>query len=100
MVSCLEIQLTAWGSTMMRRNGLLIALGLVTAGASTVASAQSQPFTTTELANFDVPWALEFLPDGRLLVTEQRGAIKLYTPGSGAMSDIKGVPAVSYGGQG
>jgi aldose sugar dehydrogenase len=84
----------------MGRNTLLIALGLVAAGASTAASAQSQPFTTTELANFQVPWALEFLPDGRLLVTEQRGAIKLYTPGRGTTSEIKGAPAVSYGGQG
>ena len=85
---------------MIRRNGLLVALGLAVGGASTVALAQGQPFTTTELANFEVPWALEFLPDGRLLVTEQRGAIKLYTPGSGATSEVKGVPAVAYGGQG
>jgi glucose/arabinose dehydrogenase len=85
---------------MMRCNGRLMALGLVAAGTSAAVLAQSQPFTTTELANFAVPWALEFLPDGRLLVTEQRGAIKLYEPGSGATSDIKGVPAVSYGGQG
>jgi glucose/arabinose dehydrogenase len=85
---------------MMRRNTLLSVLGLAALGAGTAVLAQSQPFTTTELANFDVPWALEFLPDGRLLVTEQRGAIKLYTPGTGAMNDIKGVPAVSYGGQG
>jgi glucose/arabinose dehydrogenase len=85
---------------MMRRNTLLSVLGLAALGAGTAVLAQSQPFTTTELANFDVPWALEFLPDGRLLVTEQRGAIKLYTPGTGAMNDIKGVPAVAYGGQG
>jgi len=85
---------------MIRRNGLLVALGLAVGGASTVALPQGQPFTTTELANFEVPWALEFLPDGRLLVTEQRGAIKLYTPGSGATSEVKGVPAVAYGGQG
>jgi glucose/arabinose dehydrogenase len=85
---------------MIRRNALLVALGLAVGGASTAALAQGQPFTTTELANFEVPWALEFLPDGRLLVTEQRGAIKLYTPGSGAMSEVKGVPAVSVGGQG
>ncbi len=85
---------------MIRRNGLLIALGLAAGGASTAALAQGQPFTTTELADFEVPWALEFLPDGRLLVTEQRGAIKLYTPGSGAIGDIEGVPAVAVGGQG
>jgi glucose/arabinose dehydrogenase len=76
-------------------------LGLVAAvcAAPTIGTAQNLPFTVTELANFDVPWAMAFLPDGRLLVTEQRGALKLYTPG-GASVAIRGVPEVSYGGQG
>jgi glucose/arabinose dehydrogenase len=60
---------------------------------------QSLPFTVTELADFEVPWAMAFLPDGRLLVTEQKGALQLYTPG-GSRVAIRGVPAVSYGGQG
>lgn len=68
-------------------------------GANTSVLAQSAPFTVTELANFDVPWAMAFLPDGRLLVTEQRGALKLYSTG-GAITQISGVPEVSYGGQG
>jgi glucose/arabinose dehydrogenase len=42
---------------------------------------------------------MEFLPDGRLLVTEQRGELKLYAEG-GAISEIGGVPQVSHGGQG
>lgn len=65
-----------------------------------VADAQSElPFQVTELADFEIPWALEFLPDGRLLVTEQRGAIKLYGR-DGTIGAVSGVPAVSYGGQG
>jgi glucose/arabinose dehydrogenase len=59
------------------------------------------PFEVTELADFEVPWALEFVPDGRLLVTEQKGSLKLYTPGTGAIATIEGaLPAVAYGGQG
>jgi glucose/arabinose dehydrogenase len=69
-------------------------------GATTAALAQDNPFTVAELADFDIPWALEFLPDGRLLVTEQRGALKLYTPGTGAITEVGGVPEVSYAGQG
>jgi glucose/arabinose dehydrogenase len=68
------------------------------AGANSAALAQSSVFTVTELADFDVPWAMAFLPDGRVLVSEQRGALKLYD--RGAISEISGVPAVSYGGQG
>ena len=42
---------------------------------------------------------MAFLPDGRVLVTEKRGALKLVQPG-GAIGDVSGVPAVDYGGQG
>ena len=60
----------------------------------------SRPFTSTEVAAFDEPWAMAFLPDGRLLVTEKRGALKLVDVASGEVGDIKGVPEVDYGGQG
>jgi glucose/arabinose dehydrogenase len=59
----------------------------------------SLPFTVTEIAKFHEPWAMTFLSDGRLLVTEKQGALKLYTIG-GAIEDISGVPQVAYQGQG
>lgn len=68
-------------------------------GASHTALAQSDAFAVTEVADFEAPWAMAFLPDGRVLVSEQRGALKLYAP-DGAVADISGVPEVSYGGQG
>jgi glucose/arabinose dehydrogenase len=72
---------------------------LATALASVAGAQGNLPFKMTELADFELPWALEFLPDGRLLVTEQRGAIKLYGR-DGVLGSISGVPMVSYGGQG
>jgi glucose/arabinose dehydrogenase len=62
--------------------------------------AQDAPFTATPIATLNEPWAMAFLPDGRLLLTEKRGALKLVDLASGAMSDIVGVPAVEYAGQG
>lgn len=59
-----------------------------------------QSFELAELVRFEEPWALEFLPDGRLLVSEMRGALKLYDTATGAVGEITGVPEVSYGGQG
>jgi len=29
------------------------------------------PFTVTSVAEFNTPWAIAFLPDGRLVVTEK-----------------------------
>ena len=56
-------------------------------------------FAITEVASFDEPWAMAFLPDGRLLVTEKRGRLKLVQPG-GTIGEVSGVPKVAYGGQG
>jgi aldose sugar dehydrogenase len=69
------------------------------ASVSVSASAQDLPFALEQRADFDMPWAMAFLPEGRVLVTEQRGALKLYAP-DGGIADIRGVPEVSYGGQG
>ena len=86
---------------MSRRNRVwsVAAAMAVGAGAAAPALAQDLPFTVTQIADFDMPWAIAFLPDGRMLVTEQRGMLRLYTPG-GASAEIRGVPAVSFGGQG
>ena len=62
--------------------------------------AQNSAFEAEEVAQFSEPWAMEFLPDGRLLVSEKRGALKLFSPETGATFDIEGVPEVAYGGQG
>jgi glucose/arabinose dehydrogenase len=63
------------------------------------ASATNAPFTSTPVAQFKEPWAMTFLPDGRLLVTEKKGALKVYAIG-GKAADVSGVPSVAYGGQG
>ena len=69
------------------------------AQAAVAPAASSPAFAITEVATFNEPWAMTFLPDGRLLVTEKKGALKLLDPG-GKIGDISGVPAVDYGGQG
>ncbi|MGY1411173.1 PQQ-dependent sugar dehydrogenase [Luteimonas sp. A611] len=77
-----------------------------TAGAAQVADAAPResreigPFTAQTIASFNEPWALSFLPDGRLLVSERPGALKLVDVASGRAGDIGGVPEVVYGGQG
>src|SRR5690606_8374710 len=57
-------------------------------------------FSTAEIARFDSPWAMTFLPDGRLLVTEMGGTLKLYDPAANSTGTISGVPAVEHVAQG
>ena len=68
--------------------------------ASSRTDAADRPFVTTEIAKFDEPWAMTFLPDGRLLVTEKRGELELFDPTTRRSTTIAGVPEVDYGGEG
>ena len=68
--------------------------------ASGAAAEDGRPFGIDVIAVFDEPWAMAFLPDGRLLVTEKKGRLKLVDVESGATGEVTGVPTVDYGGQG
>ena len=46
------------------------------------------------------PWGLQFLPDGRLLVTERGGTMRLVTKDGKLSKPIAGVPEVAAVGQG
>lgn len=51
------------------------------------------------LAQLDHPWGMEFLPDGRLLITEKPGRLRVYSDGE-LSSPLAGVPAVEHKDQG
>src|SRR5690554_1245309 len=57
-------------------------------------------FTVEEITQFNSPWAMTFLPDGRLLVTEMAGKLHIYDPASGTKGSISGVPEVRHVAQG
>jgi glucose/arabinose dehydrogenase len=56
------------------------------------------PFTAKEVAEFNTPWAIAFLPDGRMLITEKPGRIFLVTQ-KGEKTRVRGVPEVEAVGQ-
>lgn len=57
------------------------------------------PVAVTRLATLDNPWGMAFLPDGRLLISEKPGRLRMYAQGR-VSSPISGVPRVAYREQG
>ncbi|MBN8831018.1 MAG: PQQ-dependent sugar dehydrogenase, partial [Sphingomonadales bacterium] len=57
-------------------------------------------FTVTQIANFDFPWSMAFLPDGRMLLTQKKGAMILFDPRSGERRTLTGTPEVVSTNQG
>jgi glucose/arabinose dehydrogenase len=68
-----------------------------------MACAQAQtdlPFEVEAVTSFDEPWAMAFLPDGRMLVTEKKGRLVVVTQDGETTRTVRDVPDVDYGGQG
>lgn len=81
-----------------------VLLGLASCGSAPAGdnrpAKQSQDFTVTEIARFDEPWAMAFLPGTPFaLITERKGRLKLWQEG-GEVREVDGVPQVAYAGQG
>ena len=57
------------------------------------------PFAMTQVATFNLPWRIAFLPDGRMLITEKVGPVWLVTQ-QGEKTPIDNVPAALHQGQG
>jgi glucose/arabinose dehydrogenase len=68
--------------------------------ANAVQTAGAKPFTVTPVAEFTSPWAMTFLPDGRMLVTEKAGQMLLVSADGKTKTSVSGIPAVDSAGQG
>lgn len=88
-----------------------IALATVLLACSSPAPAQAPKSPTPRGAEFagrvvevasglEHPWAITFLPDGRMLVTERPGRLRIVSPDGKLSPPVAGVPAVQAGGQG
>ena len=61
---------------------------------------QELPFDVEEITRFDEPWGMTFLPDGRLLVAEKKGTLRLVGQDGQSFGTIRGLPDVDYLGHG
>lgn len=82
----------------MNRTLLLLLSSVFATCAS--ADPESWPFNATPVASFEEPWAMTFLPDGRLLVTEKAGRLLLVSVDGTSSLLFDAFPGLLYGGQG
>tara|TARA_R110002072_G_scaffold10726_53_gene49783 strand:- start:2605 stop:3729 length:1125 start_codon:yes stop_codon:yes gene_type:complete len=54
----------------------------------------------TVAGGLEQPWGIDFLPDGRMIVTEKPGQLRLVTADGKVSAPVRGVPRVDDGGQG
>lgn len=78
-------------------NGLLTGLLVSVALGGPAAAA---PRAVTVADGLEHPWGLACLPDGRLLVTERPGRLRIVTPDGRLSAPVAGLPTVDAGGQG
>ena len=78
----------------------LFAVACSPAPAETFRSAAGDITVETVAGGLVNPWALAFLPDGRMLVTERPGRMRIVTRDGKLSPPIDGVPQVAASGQG
>ena len=64
------------------------------------APAAAQTTLETRVEGLEHPWSVAFLPDGRMLVTEKPGRLRIVGPDGLGADPVAGVPDVLYSGQG
>ena len=95
----------------MKRSSLLLSLIAVLAcgPADAQGPAQRSPTpgstegivrTETVARNLEHPWGITFLPDGRMLVTERPGRLRIVEMNGTVSAPLSGVPPVHAVGQG
>ena len=91
----------------MLRMTSLIPLALLLLGCGSSANGQAsyesggQRFTVETLAEgLEHPWAMAFLPDGEVLITERPGRLRIWRDGVLLEKPVSGLPTVRASGQG
>ena len=86
------------------RFSIALAAGLLAlssmADAQTFKSSAGDLKVETVVSGLSNPWALAFLPDGRMLVTERPGRMRIATQDGKLTAPLQGVPKVAAYGQG
>src|SRR5688572_14007461 len=76
---------------------VMAALPVITAHGQppTTVSSSAGQIRVEKLAALEFPWAVASLPDGRLLITEKPGRLRIFANGQ-LSAPVQGLPATSY----
>lgn len=74
---------------------MLPVLGLAQTRPSDVTLSPASSVQVERLAALEFPWGMAYLPDGRLLVTEKPGRLRIYADGK-LSAPVGNLPAISY----
>ena len=84
--------MTSWTPALA---AIAVLHSLVIAQSQPAGTATQTKATTQRLAALEFPWGIAYLPDGRLLVTEKPGRLRLWD-GKALSAPIEGLPPISY----
>lgn len=87
-------------SSLPARLALLLASALAQAQPTALDANAPRLVTQTIATGLEHPWAVAFLPDGRYLVTERPGRMRIVEADGRLHAPLAGVPAVAAAGQG
>ncbi|MET3371461.1 glucose/arabinose dehydrogenase [Variovorax boronicumulans] len=73
---------------------------VVLAGCGLAGAAMAQVRTETVASGLENPWGVAFLPEGRFVVTEKPGRLRLVAADGKLGASIQGLPPIAAGGQG
>src|SRR5258707_1003899 len=85
----------------MARLVFLLALLIPLVAGAQVVRTEEHSFRVVKVVEWlDHPWSLAFLPDGRMLITERAGRLRVVKGGKLDLKPIEGLPQVTEHGQG
>jgi glucose/arabinose dehydrogenase len=80
---------------------LSIGTGLAAAQCTACANTAAAPSVRDFASGLDSPWAMVFLPDGRILVSQKGGSMRIVSAtGASVSAPLQGIAAVAASGQG
>ena len=95
-----------WTKAAFMQGAAALALAGCAVSNAPEAVAAEPPFTITEVATFESPWALDFLPGSGVpttnmaLLSERGGRLWLVDAATGTKTEVAGVPSAKVAGQG